>query len=44
MPNLSVFNIILVPTLRDQIIAAEKNDEAMVHIKRRMQEGDPKVA
>jgi hypothetical protein len=31
------------PTLRDEIIAAQKNDEDMIHIKRRMQEGDPKV-
>jgi hypothetical protein len=44
LPNLSLFNIILTPTLRDEIIAAQKNDEGMGHIKRRMQEGDPKVA
>jgi hypothetical protein len=31
------------PTLRDEIITAQKNDESMGHIKRRMQEGDPKV-
>jgi hypothetical protein len=31
------------PTLRDEIIAARKNDEGMGHIKRRIQEGDPKV-
>jgi hypothetical protein len=31
------------PTLRDEIIAAQKNDKAMNHIKRRMKEGDPKV-
>jgi hypothetical protein len=36
-------NITLTPTLRDEIIAAQKNDEGMGHIKRRMQEGDPKV-
>jgi hypothetical protein len=42
--NLSLFNITLMPTLRDEIIAAQKNDEGMGHIKRRMQEGDPKVA
>jgi hypothetical protein len=41
--NLSLFNIILVPTLRDEIIAAQKNDKDMDHIKRRMKEGDPKV-
>jgi hypothetical protein len=44
LPDLSLFNIILKPTLRDEIIAAQKNDEGMNHIKRRMQEGDPKVA
>jgi hypothetical protein len=32
------------PTLRDEIKASQKNDEDMSHIKRRMQEGDPKVA
>jgi hypothetical protein len=41
---LSLFNITLTPTLRDEIIAAQKNDEGMDHIKRRMKEGDPKVA
>jgi hypothetical protein len=44
LPDLSLFNIILTPTLRDEIIAAQKNDEGMSHIKRRMQEGDLKVA
>jgi hypothetical protein len=43
LPNLSLFNIILMPTLRGEIKAAQKNDEGMDHIKRRMQEGDPKV-
>jgi hypothetical protein len=43
LPDLSLFNIILAPTLRDEIIAAQKNDESMSHIKKRMQEGDPKV-
>jgi hypothetical protein len=42
--DLSLFNIILTPTLRDETIVAQKNDESMGHIKRRMQEGDPKVA
>jgi hypothetical protein len=36
LPNLSLFNIILAPTLMDEIIAAQKNDESMCHIKRRM--------
>jgi hypothetical protein len=43
LSDLSLFNITLTPTLRDEIIAAQKNDEGMCHIKRRMQEGDPKV-
>jgi hypothetical protein len=32
------------PTLRDEITVVQKSDEGMDHIKRRMQEGDPKVA
>jgi hypothetical protein len=43
LPDLSLFNNILMPTLRDEIIVAQKNDEGMSHIKRRMQDGDPKV-
>jgi hypothetical protein len=43
LPDLSLFNIILTPTLRDVIIAAQKDDESMGHIKRRMQEGNLKV-
>jgi hypothetical protein len=43
LPNLSLFKITLTPTLRNEIIVAQKNDEGMDHIKRRMQEGDPKV-
>jgi hypothetical protein len=36
---------ISIPTaiLRDEIIASQKNDEGMAHIKRRIQEGDMKV-
>jgi hypothetical protein len=44
LPNLSLFDITLTPTLRNEIIAAQKNDEGMSHIKRRMKEVDPKVA
>jgi hypothetical protein len=44
LPNLSLFNITLTPTLRDEIIGTQKTDESMGHIKRRIQEGDPKVA
>jgi hypothetical protein len=42
--DLSLFNITLTPTLRDEIIVAEKNDKGMGHIKRMIQKGDPKVA
>jgi hypothetical protein len=44
LPDLSLLNITLTPTLRYEIKAAQKNDEGMSHIKRRMQEGDLKVA
>jgi hypothetical protein len=44
LPDLSLFNITLTPTLRAEIIAAQKNDESMGYIKRRIQEGDPRVA
>jgi hypothetical protein len=43
LPDLSLYNIILTPIMRDEIIVAQKNDEGMAHIRRRMQEGDPKV-
>jgi hypothetical protein len=38
-----LFNITLTFILRDEIIVAQKSDEDMSHIKRRMQEYDPKV-
>jgi hypothetical protein len=44
LPNLSLFNITLTPTLKVEIRAAQRDDEGMSHINRRMQEGDPKVA
>jgi hypothetical protein len=44
LPDLSLYNIILTPVLRGEIIDAQRNDEGMGHIKRRIQEGDPKVA
>jgi hypothetical protein len=44
LPNLSLFNLTLTPTLKVEIIATQKDDEDMGHIKRRMLEGDPKVA
>jgi hypothetical protein len=39
-----LFNITLTPTLKAEIVAAQKDDEGMGDIKRRMQEVDPKVA
>jgi hypothetical protein len=44
LPDISLFNITLTPTLRVEIIPAQKIDESMGHIKRRMLEGDPRVA
>jgi hypothetical protein len=44
LPDLSLFKITLTPTLRGEIIAAQWNYGGMAHIKRRIQEGDPKVA
>jgi hypothetical protein len=43
LPDLSLFNITLIPILRFEIIAAQKDDEGMGHIKRRMREVDLKV-
>jgi hypothetical protein len=42
--DLSLYNLTLTPGLRGEIIAAQRNDEGMGHIKRRIHEGDPKVA
>jgi hypothetical protein len=44
LPYLSLFNITLMPTLRDEIKATQKNDEGIGHIKRRMRESLLKVA
>jgi hypothetical protein len=41
---MSLFNITLTPTFKDEIKSVQENDEGTGHIKRRMQEGDPKVA
>jgi hypothetical protein len=43
LPDLSVFNITLTPTLRSEIIAAQKRDKGMRLINRRIRKGDPKV-
>jgi hypothetical protein len=34
LPDMSLFNVTLTPTLRGEIIASQKNDEGMAHIKR----------
>jgi hypothetical protein len=44
LSDLSLFNITLTSTLKSEIIAVQKNDEGMSHIKRRMREGGSKVA
>jgi hypothetical protein len=44
LPDLSLYNITLTPILRDEIIATQKNDEGMGHIRKKIQEGNPKVA
>jgi hypothetical protein len=41
--DLSLYNITLTPILREEIITAQKNDEGMAHLRRRLSEGDPKV-
>jgi hypothetical protein len=38
-----LYNITLTPVLRAKIISAQKNDEGMPHLRRRLSEGDPKV-
>jgi hypothetical protein len=42
--DLSLYNITLKPILRDEIIASQKNEDSAAHVKRRIQEGDPKVS
>jgi hypothetical protein len=36
LPDLSLFNITVTPVLKDEIIAAEKNDEGMTHLRRKL--------
>jgi hypothetical protein len=43
LPDLSLYNITLTPILKDEIIAPQKNDEGMAHLRRRLSEGGPKV-
>jgi hypothetical protein len=42
--DLSLYNITLTPTLRSEIVAAQGHDNGMKLIKRRIREGNPKVA
>jgi hypothetical protein len=44
LPSLSLFNITLTSTLRSEIIVAQKDDEGMDHIEKRMRDGDVRVA
>jgi hypothetical protein len=43
LPDMSMHNIILTPLLREDINVAQKNDEGMAHLRRRLVEGNPKV-
>jgi hypothetical protein len=43
LPDMSLYNITLTPILREEIIAAQKIDEGMAHLRRRLSEGDPNV-
>jgi hypothetical protein len=43
LPESSVYNITLTPTLRSEIISTQKRDEGMKHIQKRIREGDMKV-
>jgi hypothetical protein len=42
--DMSLFNVTLTPSLRGEIIAAQKQDVGVSHIKRRLIKGDPKVS
>jgi hypothetical protein len=42
-PIMAQYNVTLTPVLRGEIIAAQSIDTGVVHIKRRLTEGDPKV-
>jgi hypothetical protein len=43
LPDLSLHNVTLTPLLREEIIASQKNDEGVAHLRRRLLEGDLKV-
>ena len=40
LPQGTVSNLELVPTLREQIIAAQHNDQGIAQIKRRLEDGE----
>jgi hypothetical protein len=42
-PIIALYNVTLTPMLRGEIIAAQRNDEGVMHIKKRLAKGDPKV-
>jgi hypothetical protein len=43
LPDLSLLNITLTTMLKDEIIAAQKTDEGMTHLRRKLSEADPNV-
>jgi hypothetical protein len=43
LPDSSLYNITLTPTLRSEIITTQKHDKGIKHIQRRILEGDLKV-
>src|SRR5438128_8647610 len=40
LPQGTVSSLELVPTLKEQIIAAQRNDEGVAHVKRRLEDGE----
>jgi hypothetical protein len=42
-PDMAQYNVTLTPLLRGEIIAAQSSVEGVMHIKRWLIEGDPKV-
>jgi hypothetical protein len=42
-PNMAQYNVTLTPMLRGEIIAAQRDDDGVANIKKRLTEGGPKV-
>jgi hypothetical protein len=42
-PDMTQYNVTLTPLLRGEIIAAQRDDDGLAHIKKRLAESDPKV-